>query len=304
MEQEYNIGDLWEWARSGRLTSFTLVKNGQPVCWIMRVNGDGMDWFYAQYEPDNGTFSVPFEPFGMWAWSEERMGCVRDEYAGLGNWSLPDAERRLEDAYRGAAAAEVQREADELLKAGAEISEQDVQAAEVLAARLAEMNIPAGSWASSGLVALDVPQFYPGALFLDEGGEIGRVLQSVNSDNPQIRDAAHLIAALQKDEQETAPPLEPEPQANSETESTDTARDAIYNAIHGQRVKKLVVITQGKSKEHRYTVRRVGLVKDLEKGDSIQTENVLEGDPKGPITADAIEKITTLSGKEVLYSKQ
>lgn len=308
MEQEYNIGDLWQWARSGELSPFTVVKDGQPVCRVIRVNGNNMDWLYAQYGEDDGTFNL--EPFGMWGWPE-RMCCVREEYAGLGNWNLQEAEARARQAYYEEAAGKVAAEAKKLRKAA--FTDAEMQAAEELAARLAKRGLRADEWAASGEIDLGEPVIYPGKLFLDEGQEIERIKQSIEAGSPAIQAAAQLVAALDKVASAAPPSLQPEPapkpaepsaQEPSQPNKVESARKAIVAALKGLRVQKIVVRIKGKGKKHNYQMRRVDLLQDLEKLGAIQPEH-LGDDVKSPVTAKSIEKITKLNGRgDVLYSRE
>ncbi|MBD5559085.1 MAG: hypothetical protein HDQ87_01800 [Clostridia bacterium] len=334
MEQEYNIGDLWQWARSGVPAPFTLRKNGEPACQVIRVNGDGMDWLYAQYEPDNGTFSVPFEPFGMWGWPE-RMCCVRDEYAGLGNWNLADAEQRLRDAYRAAVSAEVQKVADQLIEDGYSASKEDEQAAQKLADKLAERGITPENWAAADLIKVSVPQYYPGALFLDEGRENERVLSMIQADDEKIQAAARTVAALlaPKDAAASKPaaaktaklksagkpgrsavkeepptePAAPEDSPAAENEKNERAREAILQALDGLRVHKLKMKLVGQPRE--LVAGRVDIVKDLKEIGTIRQDRFALTDFTEPIPAMDVEKITKVSSPKggspaVIYERE
>lgn len=306
MEQQYNIGDLWQWARGGELTPFSILKDGQPVCRVIRVNGNNMDWLYAQYGEDDGTFTLPFEPFGMWGWPE-RMCCIREEYAGLGNWNLPEAEERARQAYHDAAAEAVNAEAGSLTKET--FTQDEMQTAEQIAHELTDRGLSVDEWAEAGLVDLGDPVIYPGALFLDEGQEIDRIAAAANADNPAIKAAARLVAAMRKMENPAAPVTQPEPQPQAEAADaaqsgkSEAARKSILAALKGQRVMKVIVKIKGKGKKHNYPMRRLDLVADLEKHGAIQPEH-LGGDVKSPVTAKSIERITKLNGKDVLYSKE
>lgn len=304
MEQEFNIGDLWQWARGGEMTPFTVYRDGQPVCRVIRVNGDNMDWLYAQYGQDDGMFTLPFEPFGMWTWPE-RMCCIREEYAGLGNWNLHEAEERARQAYHEAAVTAVNEEANALQDAT--FTRDELQAAEQLAGRLAENGLGADGWAESGMVELGEPVIYPGPLFLDEGKEVYELQQEANGENPAVQSAARLVAAMRQIAAETPP--EPEEAPSEETQESqpsgkgEAARKNIVAALKGQRVMKVIVKIKGKGKKHNYPMRRLDLIEDLEKHGAVQPEH-LGGEVKSPVTAKAIEKITKLNGKDVLYSKE
>lgn len=328
MQQEYNIGDLWQWARSGSLIPFMLTRHGEPVCRVIRVNGDDMDWLYAQYEPDDGMFTVPFEPFGLWGWPE-RMCCVRDEYAGLGNWSLHEAEQRLTQAYRDAAVAQINQQADQIEAENLALTAAETDTVAEIAAALAERGISVSDWADTELIQLGEPQIHIGALFANEQQEIERIQQSVQDDNAVIRDAARLVAAMKRAErpEELAPAPEPEAPASEQREAapdteavstTDTAEQspsrkgeqalkAVIEALtapDAQRVRKVILsITKGKGKKHNYKVPRLVVLEDLEKYGTIQPDH-LDGDFKRPVPAKSVERITKLNGADVLYQKE